>query len=93
MVFVVVFYDISDDGRRNIVAEKLRGFGFQRIQRSVYIARGGFGLAKEVFRALLRIVDKSTDSVVVMVVSRDSVEKGFFLGVSVGVGDKLSQVL
>ncbi|MEL9941027.1 MAG: CRISPR-associated endonuclease Cas2 [Ignisphaera sp.] len=75
MSYVVVAYDISSNNRRSIAAEKLIGLGFQRIQKSVYMSRGGYTLAKEAYRALLRVIDKSTDSIVVVVVPKEYVDK------------------
>lgn len=93
MSYIIAFYDISDNSRRFIAAEKLRGLGFQRVQRSVYIARGGSSLAKEAFRALMRIVDRATDSVIVVVVPREYIEKALAFGSDVKIGEGVSEVL
>lgn len=81
MPYVLVAYDISDDRRRFEACEKLKSMGFQRVQRSLYIARGGSSLAKDAARALQRIIDPARDSVVVMVVPGEIVEKAVVLGV------------
>ena len=69
--YVVVFYDISDDRRRQRVARVLESLGLVRGQRSVFIGRGGFAKAKDVVRAALRLIDKSSDSVAAVVVPED----------------------
>lgn len=94
MSYVVVAYDISDNSRRTIASEKLRGLGFQRIQRSVYIARGGTALAREAYRAVLRVVDRSTDSIVVVVIPKEYADKILlFPSAKASVGDSQSAVL
>ncbi|MEM0497843.1 MAG: CRISPR-associated endonuclease Cas2 [Acidilobaceae archaeon] len=81
MPYVVVAYDISDDIIRSRVSEKLKSMGFTRIQRSLYVRRGGAYEAKEAARALARIIDYKTDNVIVMVVPWESLERAFKLGV------------
>ncbi|ADM27737.1 CRISPR-associated protein Cas2 [Ignisphaera aggregans DSM 17230] len=82
MPYIVVAYDISDDRKRLEVCEKLKSMGFTRIQRSLYIARGGSSKAKDVARALQRYIDRSTDSVLVMVIPREVLEKTITIGVN-----------
>ena len=65
---IIVFYDISDDKKRAKMAHILQALGLIRIQRSVYIGRGGVAKAKEVIRAATRIIDKATDSVAAIIV-------------------------
>ncbi|MEM0340427.1 MAG: CRISPR-associated endonuclease Cas2 [Acidilobaceae archaeon] len=81
MPYVVVAYDISDDAVRFRASEKLKSMGFTRVQRSLYVRRGGAHEAKEAARALARIIDYKTDNVIVMVVPWESLEKAFRLGV------------
>ncbi|MEM1928339.1 MAG: CRISPR-associated endonuclease Cas2 [Acidilobaceae archaeon] len=81
MPYVVVAYDISDNEARARASEKLKSMGYTRVQRSLYVKRGGAGEAKEVARALARIIDPETDSVVVMVVPWESLERAWRLGV------------
>ncbi len=88
----MAFYDISDNSRRFIAAEKLRGLGFQRIQRSVYMARGDTNLAKEAFRALLRVIDRSTDSIAVMVIPREYMKKAMFFS-QIELGEEQLEVI
>lgn len=93
MSYVVAFYDISDNRRRLAAAERLRGLGFQRVQRSVYIAKGDSRLAREAFRALMRVVDKVTDSVFVLVVHKECMERALVHGPRVGVREASSTVI
>ena len=71
MPYVVVFYDVSDNKRRDILAKTLQSLGLVRVQRSVFMGRGGYTKAKEAIRAASRIVDARTDSVVALVVPED----------------------
>jgi len=80
--FVIVVYDISSDKVRNTVCDKLKSMGFSMVQRSVYVARGGFSKAKDAARAIQRHIDESGDSVLVMVVSRDVLERAIVIGVN-----------
>ena len=80
MPYVLAFYDISDDSRRARAAERLLALGFSRVQRSVYIARGGRGLARDAMRALAPLIDPGRDSLVVMVVPGESVSSALRLG-------------
>jgi len=93
MTYIVVAYDISSNVRRFEAAEKLKGLGFVRIQKSLYIGRGGVALAKEAYRALLRVIDKTTDSVFIVVVPREAIEKAFAYGLQNVLGDEKSKVL
>jgi CRISPR-associated protein Cas2 len=91
--YVIVAYDISDNWRRLEAAERLKGMGFVRLQRSLYIARGGAALAKDAYRALMRVIDRSTDSVFVAVVPGESFEKALTYGLQSSVGEEKSRVL
>jgi len=91
--YVLVAYDISDNWRRFEAAERLKGMGFVRLQRSLYIARGGAALAKDAYRALMRVIDRSTDSVFVAVVPGESFEKALTHGLQSSVGEEKSRVL
>jgi len=93
MTYVVVAYDISDNRRRFEAAERLRGLGFIRIQRSLYVARGGGTLAKDAYRALLRVIDRSRDSVFVIVLSRESFEKALIYGLQKSIGEEKSEAI
>ena len=35
-MFFYVFYDVPDDGLRNKIAEVLKDYGFERVQKSVF---------------------------------------------------------
>jgi CRISPR-associated protein Cas2 len=91
--YVLVAYDISDNRRRFEAAERLKGMGFVRLQKSLYIARGGSALAKDAYRALLRIIDRSTDSVFIVVIPGESFEKALTYGLQSSVGEERSRIL
>ncbi len=69
MTRVIVAYDISDDATRQRVADWLLAKGFTRIQRSLYVARGGTALARDVERFVRRFIDPKKDVVHIIVVS------------------------
>ncbi len=60
--FVVVSYDISDDGRRNQAAQLLLDYGV-RVQRSVYECRLDVDTFAQMKARLETIIDWETDSV------------------------------
>ncbi|MGC8608184.1 MAG: CRISPR-associated endonuclease Cas2, partial [Vulcanisaeta sp.] len=62
-MYVIVSYDISDDKRRFEIMSRLKAMGYVRVQRSLYMARGGSTLAKDTARALMRLMGRE-DSVV-----------------------------
>ncbi len=65
---VIVAYDISDNDVRQRIADWLLSKGFTRIQRSVYVARGGAALARDVERFVKKLIDPRTDVVHIIVV-------------------------
>ncbi len=71
MAYLVVFYDVSDDRRRETLARLLESLGLVRVQRSVFMGRGGYSKAKEVVRAASRIIDGERDSVAAVVVPEE----------------------
>lgn len=66
-MIVLVAYDISDDYKRDKAAKTLLSMGFQRIQRSLYAARGGREKARQAAAALRRLIDPHTDRVDIVV--------------------------
>lgn len=79
MTYVVVFYDISDNRARQRVADRLLAKGLTRIQRSVFIGRGGLALAKDLARYLARLINAG-DSLVIMVVGEESIRTMISIG-------------
>ena len=68
MTMIIVAYDIHDSDRRDRAAKLLFSMGFTRIQRSLYAGRGGLARARDVARALSRIIDLSRDVVDIVLV-------------------------
>ena len=66
MPVILVIYDIRDDTVRNTVAKRLTALGFIRVQKSAYVRRGTSGVARHVFRSLSRLIDTSTDKLLVI---------------------------
>jgi len=82
---ILVAYDISDDGKRQKLANELLRMGFTRVQRSVYIARTGYrGLRERAARAAARRIDPETDSVLILTVPEWSLESAIRIGLQEG---------
>ncbi|BCU69756.1 CRISPR-associated endonuclease Cas2 [Stygiolobus caldivivus] len=56
-MWVLVVYDISDDGKRNKVARELQRLGLGRIQRSAFVG----DLDPQRYKDLVRVCDKLVD--------------------------------
>jgi CRISPR-associated protein Cas2 len=78
-MFVIVSYDITDDRRRIEIMNRLKSMGFVRVQRSLYVARGGSALAKDAARAISRLMSRE-DSVVILVVDNQTLSGAIKLG-------------
>ncbi len=78
-MYILVAYDISDDNARAKAAARLLALGFTRIQKSVYIARGGYTLAKEAYRAVKPLLAPG-DHLLVLPVPRDSLGRALVEG-------------
>ena len=63
-----------------MLAEKLKALGLVRIQRSVFMGRGGQARARDVARIARMIVDPKNDSVVVVVVPADYARRIMVVG-------------
>ncbi len=85
---VVVAYDISDNVRRQRLAEWLLARGFSRIQRSLYVARGGAALARDVERFAKRLLDCSRDVLHILLIQDVEWDRRIVLGVEGGDGDR-----
>lgn len=79
MTYVVVFYDISVNKARLRVSDKLLAKGLTRVQRSVFVGKGGYALAKDLMRYLRPLVGID-DSLIIMVVGEDSVRNMMVIG-------------
>ncbi|UNQ73770.1 CRISPR-associated endonuclease Cas2 [Infirmifilum sp. NZ] len=77
---VVVVYDISDDADRLRLSSRLLGLSLTRVQRSVFVGRGGYAFAKDVYRVAQRHVTQEGDSVIVLVVPDESLERALVAG-------------
>ncbi len=86
-MYVVVFYDISDDRRRQRIADYLQSKGLTRVQKSVFIGRGGKALARDLARRLVKMLgNDDRDSVVILVVPSESIRDMLAIGKEVKVG-------
>jgi len=78
-MYVIVSYDIGDDRRRFEIMSKLKAMGYVRVQRSLYIAKGGSALAKDTARALMRLIGRE-DSIVILIVDGQTLNNAIKLG-------------
>ena len=92
MTRVVVAYDISSNEVRQRVAEWLLARGFTRIQRSLYVARGGVALARDVARFVSRLIDPERDVVHIIVVGDHEWDRRIVVGEEWGGGDAVRVV-
>ncbi|MCD6509753.1 MAG: CRISPR-associated endonuclease Cas2 [Thermoprotei archaeon] len=81
---IIVVYDISDNSSRLKIAERLKGFGLTRVQRSAFVGPGGTGLAKDIARLSRRMIDEDKDSLIVFIVPNKSVEEAIIIGKAMG---------
>jgi len=66
---IIVAYDISDNIKREAFAGFLKRMGLERIQRSLFIGRGGSSLVKDIERMARRIIDADHDCVHIFMLS------------------------
>ncbi|ADY01604.1 CRISPR-associated protein Cas2 [Vulcanisaeta moutnovskia 768-28] len=78
-MYVIVSYDISDDRRRFEIMSRLKAMGYVRVQRSLYMARGGSALAKDTARALTRLMGREY-SVVILIIDGQTLNNAIKLG-------------
>ena len=78
-MYVLAAYDISDDRAREAAARRLLMLGFTRIQKSVYLAKGGSTLAKEAYRAVKPLLAPG-DRLLVVTLPDWSIEKALTWG-------------
>ncbi|MET1159367.1 MAG: CRISPR-associated endonuclease Cas2 [Thermoprotei archaeon] len=62
-MYVLVVYDVSDNGARAKLADYLKSRGFTRIQRSVFIGNPLPARYKDVLRTIPRFIDRDSDVV------------------------------
>ncbi len=66
---IVVAYDIRNDNARTRAMKRLLAMGFKRLQKSLYIKKGGRGDALDAFRAVKRYLKDEEDKLFVVVLS------------------------
>ena len=77
---LIVVYDIGDNRKRQAFAEKLQYLGLARVQRSVFVGKGGSGLAKDIMRIAQRLIDPKNDSVIIFIVPGEAIRKAMIVG-------------
>ena len=74
-VLVLVIYDVSDNEKRNNLANYLKTKGFTRIQRSAFVGRPLPSTLLDVERTVPRLIDQDTDVVHIFPLPETSVQR------------------
>ncbi|MFN7106349.1 MAG: CRISPR-associated endonuclease Cas2, partial [Pyrobaculum sp.] len=69
-MYLIVVYDITEDQVRNKVAEVLKAFGLQRIQKSAFVGRLPPPLVKELAEKIGRITREANADVAIFKVDK-----------------------
>jgi CRISPR-associated protein Cas2 len=69
-VYIVVMYDVTEDGVRNKVAETLRAFGLVRVQKSAFVGRLPPALVKELAERLRRVARGANADIIILKVDK-----------------------
>lgn len=77
----IICYDITDDHRRNRIADTLKDYG-QRVQYSVFVADLDDALAHRMMEAVRREISAENDKVHFFVLCRSCCGKGQLLGLA-----------
>ena len=83
-MYLIIAYDISDDNTRTRIANKLKYFGLTRVQRSVFIGKGGYALAKDISRATQKLINPQTDSIIIFITPTKTIHQAIILGTPLG---------
>lgn len=73
-MYLVVAYDVSEDDVRNRIADVLKAFGLQRMQRSVFVGRLPPALVKELAERVARIARGANAQVVIFKVDKRAID-------------------
>ena len=79
----IVFYDISDDKHRTKLAHKLRAWGFERIQYSVFCGRHSPFQWQKCWKEILAQAKKygdGTEKIYTLIISRQQLENMEHIG-------------
>ncbi|MFN3805357.1 MAG: CRISPR-associated endonuclease Cas2 [Pyrobaculum sp.] len=79
-MYLVVVYDITEDQVRNKVAEILKAFGLQRIQKSAFVGRLPPALVKELEEKIRKAVKNANADVTIFKVDRRTIETAIRIG-------------
>ncbi len=80
MPYIVVVYDVSDDGRRLRLSRTLEAWGLSRIQRSAFTGRMQPSRARDLAAAVARRVDEGEDVVHIFQVQPQEWRKTIVIG-------------
>jgi CRISPR-associated endoribonuclease Cas2 len=87
---IVVVYDISDNGKRNKLANELKKFGLYRIQKSAFEGDIDTQRVKNLIRVINDIVDIKTDIVHIIPLGIRDWERRIVIGKEGVVGEWLA---
>lgn len=79
-MYVIVVYDISEDDVRTRVADILRSFGLERIQRSAFVGRLPSALVKELEEKIRKAVRGANADVAIFKVDRRAIDTAVRIG-------------
>ncbi|AAL62620.1 CRISPR-associated endonuclease Cas2 [Pyrobaculum aerophilum] len=79
-MYVVVAYDITEDEVRNKVADALKAYGLERIQRSVFVGRINPALLKDLVERLKRITKGANADITIFKVDRRAIDTAIRIG-------------
>ena len=79
-VLVWIIYDIVEDKPRTRLAKKLKKYGLQRVQKSVFLGRLESSRFDEISEICIDLIDEETDSVYIFPFCQDDFRKIKVLG-------------
>ena len=77
---ILVAYDISNNNVRNAVIKVLRGMGFYRIQKSVFVGDIEWKVFKSIIKHANIFIDIKTDIISCYYINKDNYENAITLG-------------
>ncbi|MEM1597401.1 MAG: CRISPR-associated endonuclease Cas2 [Pyrobaculum sp.] len=79
-MYIIVVYDISENDVRTKVADVLRAYGLERVQRSVFVGRLPPALVKELAEKISRVVKGANADVAIFKVDKRVIDTALWIG-------------
>ncbi|MEZ0248835.1 MAG: CRISPR-associated endonuclease Cas2 [Thermoproteus sp.] len=86
-MYIIVVYDISENDVRTKVAEVLRAYGLERVQRSVFVGRLPPALVKDLAERIGRTIRGANADVAIFKVDRRAIDTAVWIGARPQRGD------